>query len=684
MLFAQATDLIISEYGEGSSSNKYIEIFNGTGAAVDLSSYKLWKISNGGSWPEAEMALTGTLNDGAVYIVANPSADATILALANETNSSIAGFNGDDAIGLAKDDGTGAFVLIDAVGTDGTDPGSGWDVAGVASATANHTLVRKPDVTSPNTDWASSAGIDASTSEWIVYDSDYWDNLGSHTFGSNVDNPPTISNLVRDITVPSAGEDVVVSVYVDDDNTVASVNLNYSIDAGAEVSLSMSLVPNKSGTYSATIPSTEYSDGSLVDYYVSATDDAGQTTESSHSMFFAGLTTIDKVRENDADGYAKYKGAAARVQGVCTVESGIFSSSSIDVVIQDSTAGINVYAYGAGSDFTFVRGNRYTVVGEIDFYKGKTEIKPFDAASDITDNGVDVLPDFQVVTIADILADPESFESELIGIVGVSLVSGTWPSSGSNANLDISDNGTDIITLRVDKDTDLDDNPEPTWPVDVVGVLGQYDSSSPYDDGYQILPRDTSDIHETNTIPVELVSFAAQVSDEGVLLTWKTATEINNSGFEIEKSFDSESWNKIAFVEGNNGSEITSYSYLDKNIEASNVFYRLKQIDFDGTFEYSNIIEVVVDNPTKFELEQNYPNPFNPTTVIKFRLPQTANVELAVYNLLGQKVAELVNGKLEAGYYSFNFDASNLSNGIYFYELKADNNRSVKKMILQK
>ena len=180
---AQTTDLIISEYAEGSSSNKYIEIYNGTGATIDLVNYEMWRISNGGTWPESTVSLTGTLADGEVLVIANSSADAAILALPNATTAfnSATFFNGDDAVGLAKDDGSGTFSLIDVVGEDGADPGNGWDVAGTTDGTAEHTLVRKSTVCSPNTDWTASAGTTAANSEWIVEPQNTWTFAGSHT-----------------------------------------------------------------------------------------------------------------------------------------------------------------------------------------------------------------------------------------------------------------------------------------------------------------------------------------------------------------------------------------------------------------------------------------------------------------------------------------------------------------------
>jgi hypothetical protein len=193
----------------------------------------------------------------------------------------------------------------------------------------------------------------------------------------------------------------------------------------------------------------------------------------------------------------------------------------------------------------------------------------------------------------------------------------------------------------------------------------------------------------TSVVPVELTSFTAENVDDEVVLKWGTATETNNRGFEIERASLStapaQDWTKISFVEGRGTTtERSDYSFRDKVSSSGKYIYRLKQINFDGTFTYSPEVDIEVKGPKEFALFQNYPNPFNPSTTIKFALPEKAIVELSVYNSLGEKVAEVFNGAMDEGYHEIEFRAEALSSGIYFYRLEADKFVSVKKMIVIK
>jgi len=192
-----------------------------------------------------------------------------------------------------------------------------------------------------------------------------------------------------------------------------------------------------------------------------------------------------------------------------------------------------------------------------------------------------------------------------------------------------------------------------------------------------------------NPLPVELTSFRGIREDNAVRLTWTTASEKNNAGFEVQRRSENrevsnEAWQVLGFVRGNGTtSDAKSYSFVDRTASGK-VSYRLKQVDFDGAFEYSPVIEVDAGLPHTFELGQNYPNPFNPTTLISYQLPVASEVSLKVYDVLGREVATLVSGRQEAGRYSVSFNAASLSSGVYFYRLQAGNFVATKKMMLVK
>jgi hypothetical protein len=188
-------------------------------------------------------------------------------------------------------------------------------------------------------------------------------------------------------------------------------------------------------------------------------------------------------------------------------------------------------------------------------------------------------------------------------------------------------------------------------------------------------------------VPVELSSFTAVANNGNVELNWTTATELNNSGFEIHRKTDNSDWKSIGFVEGHGTTtEPKEYSYIDElsSRQASSLVYRLKQIDFLGSYEYSDEVYVESLAPTDFVLEQNYPNPFNPSTTITYSVPVKARVSLKVFNSLGEVVTVLINEEKAAGSYEVEFDATRLPSGIYYYQLQTGSFVETKKMILLK
>lgn len=254
----------------------------------------------------------------------------------------------------------------------------------------------------------------------------------------------------------------------------------------------------------------------------------------------------------------------------------------------------------------------------------------------------------------------------------------------------VSPGWTDVVTIHFDI-------------VDPSGTASlSWLTSSPF---WGIYDADNSTLWQTGAfenlngpLPVELVSFNATVlSNQNILLEWKTASELNHYGFEIERKYatlnplpggEEKGWVTIGFVEsyGNPGS-LVEYSYTDITPLSSPVVkYRLKSIDNDGTFQYSDIVEVNT-LPTSYELSQNYPNPFNPSTKIKFTIPPVGAqyivpVQLKVYDILGNEVAILVNEEKEPGVYEVEFNSNNIASGIYIYQLNASEFVETRKMIL--
>ena len=202
-------------------------------------------------------------------------------------------------------------------------------------------------------------------------------------------------------------------------------------------------------------------------------------------------------------------------------------------------------------------------------------------------------------------------------------------------------------------------------------------------------PNPAPTVNDT-PLPVELVSFSAQVVGEVVNLKWRTETEVNNYGFDIERvvnpRVNQKEWATIGFIEGHgNSNSPKDYSFVDSDLSGANIiYYRLKQIDNDGKYEYSHEVEISFISPNKYSLGQNYPNPFNPSTKIHYKIAQNEFVNLSVYNLLGKEVVVLVNEIQSQGTYSVVFAADNLPGGVYFYKLETQNFVQTSKMLLLK
>jgi glucose/arabinose dehydrogenase len=186
-------------------------------------------------------------------------------------------------------------------------------------------------------------------------------------------------------------------------------------------------------------------------------------------------------------------------------------------------------------------------------------------------------------------------------------------------------------------------------------------------------------------VPVELITFDAAYTNGKVILSWYSDTETNNAGFMIERSSDGANFEQIIFIGGSGTTPKRNvYSYTDESVKYGIYYYRLKQINYDGSFEYLKVVAVDLGTPKEFVLEQNYPNPFNPNTTIKYYVPEHSFVTIKIYDVLGNEIKTLINDEKSAGYYKIDFDASQFSSGIYFYVLKSNEFVASQKMLLIK
>ncbi|HRI46132.1 MAG TPA: choice-of-anchor D domain-containing protein [Ignavibacteriaceae bacterium] len=242
------------------------------------------------------------------------------------------------------------------------------------------------------------------------------------------------------------------------------------------------------------------------------------------------------------------------------------------------------------------------------------------------------------------------------GVPADAIVYGVTPSLGTNSNA----NGTGDVAIKLNSDLTAD-----IFVLSTNNGIGAYSTSQ--------------------AVPVEFATFSAEAQDRNVILMWKTSTETNSASFEVERTLSSAgSWSTVGSVRASGTTtETKSYSFVDRDLVSAKYQYRLKQIDLDGTYSYSNVIEVEVGLPVSFDMSQNYPNPFNPTTRIAYQIPADSRVTMELYDITGQKVATLVNTELTAGYYTFDLSVGSygLASGVYIYRMTAVEKASGKNFV---
>ncbi|NCA84498.1 MAG: T9SS type A sorting domain-containing protein [Clostridia bacterium] len=443
-----ATDLFYSEYYEGSyGNNKYVEIYNGTGAAVDLSNYQVHRISNGGNWEEFTEILSGTLADGDVYVIANSQSIPEILAETDLT-SDLTFFNGDDAVGLSKLVGE-TWQLIDVIGTDGPDPGSGWNVAGVTNATANHTLIRKADVCSPNADWASSAGTDAANSEWIVMNADDYSNIGMHTANCGGSATPVAAMPVFSMPSGMYFESFDVALT----SETPSAEIYYTTD-GSD--------PDDNATlYTAPIPVTATITIKAI-AYAEDFDPSNISTANYEILPVIEVENLAALRAAYFDGVTDYFRVTGEV--VLTFQQ-TFRSQKF---IEDATAGVLIDDPSGKFTTNYDIYDGITgIVGTLSEYGGMIQFTPAKDPGAATSTANIIIP--QVITLDDLATNFDDYESELVEIKGVTFADG-GATFANGQEYGISD-ATESANFRTTfYDVDYIGTTIPTEVADVTGI----------------------------------------------------------------------------------------------------------------------------------------------------------------------------------------------------------------------
>ncbi|WP_456277479.1 DUF6359 domain-containing protein [Bacillus sp. AK128] len=487
----QATELFISEYIEGSSYNKAIEIFNGTGSDVDLSSYTLELYSNGASSASQSVALTGTLANNDVFVLAHSSAGEELKLVADLINGSVTNFNGDDAVVL-KNNGT----VIDSFGQVGVDPGSSW-----GGITADKTLVRKASILTG--DINPNDSFDPSI-EWIENSIDTFTFLGSHTIDNTNQEPEPIKDYltVAEAIANNSGTAKVQGYIVGTVSGSKSFDLETPFTSTTNIALAdsptetditkmipvqlpsgsirtaLNLVDN-ANNFGAKVQIT----GSLEAYYTIP----GLKNPSAYEILEGG-TTPDP--QPDPSGIISIQEArqlsnntVVTVEGIVTADNSAIGGGKLSTYIQDETGGINLYS---STSQELKEGDKVKVTGSLAEYRGLKEIMPAGTVEVLAEN--QTLPQPKSITLSDLqnkeIAEP--LEGQLVKITGYV---NSVPSSpaGGGYNVSFVDADFNSTTLRVLEGTNAIDALEEGKWYEVTAILSQYDS-------YQIIPRKASDI----------------------------------------------------------------------------------------------------------------------------------------------------------------------------------------------
>ena len=535
------SDLFFSEYLEGSSNNKALEIYNPTTNAIDLGGYEVHRFNNGGTTGAVSGFDAGTMLDpGAVYVFGNPSADVEITGIADSLSSATF-FNGDDALLLIN---VAAGDTLDAIGVVGMDPGSFWPVG--SGFTAEYTLVRMNTIQEGTTDW------NVGSTQWDVQPQNTFSFLGSHAMIPCGSTTPVVGFTSSTITVAEDAGNVDIMVSLANNNTVPSnVTVNYTggsasdaIDfvqtlptplmfpGTADESLSISLdiiddiIEEDDETIELVLTMPENAEIEIDTLVITIMDNDA----------IIPLYDIGEINTVDADGVSDSLGVNCKVEA--TVYGVNLRPQGLQFTLHDGTGGIGVFFNTGDLGYTVNEGDNIRLIGTVSQFSGLTQMNPDSIVFLSAGNPLNAA--FEVTELN------EDTESELIKIECVSIVDpNDWSPGGSGFNVDLTD-GVNTYDMRIDADVDLFNEPAPTGTFSVIGIGGQFDTSIPHDEGYHILPRYSADILADDpncNVPANNdCTGAIDISDLFVIGSTETSGIFSNEGASVAGSDPADGW----------------------------------------------------------------------------------------------------------------------------------------------
>ena len=487
---AQCSDLFFSEYSEGSSNNKYLEVYNPSGSSIDLSNYSICVIGNGGSFTNT-FQLYGTLGSNKVFVVSTDQSDPTaILSKADTALSfpSVAHFNGDDAICLLSGTDT-----IDVIGVRRVR--ENWTVG--TGSTKDHTLVRKANVSAGETDWTKAVD------QWDVYPQNTWSYLGSTTSDCHPATSPEVQFTKGRYFVDESGGSASVEVSINEPSTTEATTVDVVVTGGTAVEgtdysiTSATTLTFKAGDktpQTVTMDITDNTDGGANKNITMALKNLSKnaifTADSVAELVILNddyiVSDIVDVVQLDADLAPTNENVKYEITGV-VYGIDYDGDEGLSFTVIDATSGINIFNFNDVSDYVVTEGDEITVRGQIDFYNGLLELKADSIKLNSQGNAL------ASPTVVD--APSEDTESEFIQLAKVWITNDTstvWP---SNRNVELTNANMDTFQIRIDKDiTDMPGQAIISDTMVITGIGGQYDRDAPFNSGYQIFPRKLSDV----------------------------------------------------------------------------------------------------------------------------------------------------------------------------------------------